>query len=41
MTRHAPPIIATWVLSCFVGENEALIGDLIEEYRDGRSRLWY
>jgi hypothetical protein len=41
MTRHAPPIIATWVLSCFVGENEALIGDLIEEYRNGCSRLWY
>jgi hypothetical protein len=41
MTRHEPPIIASWVLSCFVPENEGLIGDLIEEYRNGRSRLWY
>jgi hypothetical protein len=38
-----PPFIATWILEHLVpGErNEALAGDLLEEFRSGRSAAWY
>lgn len=43
MTRTEPPRIATWLLAhCTPGaRNEALAGDLLEEFRHGRSRGWY
>lgn len=34
-----PPTLATWLLSRFV--DCSLVGDLLEEYRRGRSRRWY
>lgn len=34
-----PPTLATWLLSRFV--DVSLMGDLLEEYRRGRSRWWY
>jgi hypothetical protein len=43
MNRQGPPIFATWLLQ-HLGDpyrREALIGDLIEEYRRGRSNAWY
>jgi hypothetical protein len=40
MTRRNPPAIATWVLR-HLGRNEALEGDLLEEYKRGRSGPWY
>jgi hypothetical protein len=38
-----PPKFATWLLNNFgrVRHNRAMIGDLCEEFRDGRSRSWY
>lgn len=38
-----PPIVATWLLRHFgcSPNNDAVIGDLNERYRRGRSRLWY
>jgi hypothetical protein len=38
-----PPALATWCLERlrFGVTNDFLIGDLIEEYRRGRSRSWY
>lgn len=41
-TSH-PPLAATWLLEHFYSsqKNESLIGDLMEEYRCGRSRAWY
>jgi hypothetical protein len=43
MKPSAPPTLATWLLSrVLVDEkSESLIGDLIEQYRGGRSRVWY
>lgn len=41
MTRPRPPIVATWLLQRFVCQNEALAGDLLEEYRGGRTVSWY
>lgn len=43
MKRNDPPAIATWILEhlCPGGRNEALAGDLLEEFRHGRSSLWY
>jgi hypothetical protein len=41
MTRLKPPIVAAWLLHRFVRQNEALTGDLLEEYRVGRSVGWY
>jgi len=41
MRSSQPPIVATWVLAHFGCGNEALAGDLVEEYRGGRSVLWY
>lgn len=37
-----PPRIATWALHHLAGEgNDALAGDLLEEFRSGRSAEWY
>ena len=36
-----PPRLATWLLGHLNGTNEALAGDLLEEYRHGRSAAWY
>ena len=36
-----PPRLATWLLQHLNGTNEALAGDLLEEYRHGRSAAWY
>jgi hypothetical protein len=43
MKRLNPPRVPTWLLDrCGVtGRNEALTGDLIEEFREGRSHAWY
>lgn len=43
MKPKNPPTIASWVLEHLaVGrENEALAGDLLEEFRRGRSASWY
>jgi len=42
MTRRAPAL-ATWLLERFgvKWQNEALIGDLAEEYQAGKSAAWY
>lgn len=38
-----PPKLATWLLDRlgFATQNPALVGDLLEEFRGGRSRGWY
>jgi hypothetical protein len=38
-----PPVIATWLLDRFgvTRRNEALAGDLIEEFHSSNSRAWY
>jgi hypothetical protein len=43
MSQSAPPRVATWLLRhCVPGPlNEALAGDLLEEFRRGRSARWY
>lgn len=41
MTDRQPPAVATWLLQCAARGNEALVGDLLEEYRHGRSAAWY
>src|SRR5687768_10814684 len=43
MTALQPPPLATWLLRQFVdgARNESLIGDILEEYRAGRSSSWY
>jgi len=43
MKRNNPPAVATWILEhlCPAGRNDALAGDLLEEFRQGRSSLWY
>lgn len=43
MKVSQPPAVATWVLKRLaLGERqESLIGDLIEQYRQGRSTSWY
>ena len=40
---NQPPAIATWLLTHFgcSRTNEAVIGDLAERHREGRSRFWY
>jgi hypothetical protein len=37
------PVVATWLLAHLTAryQRDALIGDLIEEYRQGRSAGWY
>jgi hypothetical protein len=43
VNRPQPPALATWLMSTLLlGDNaEALIGDLIEQHRRGRSSAWY
>ena len=43
MTALQPPPLATWLLRQFVdgARNEPLLGDIVEEYRAGRSSFWY
>jgi hypothetical protein len=43
MMRRHPPRIATWLLQRLGAgrHGESLEGDLIEQYAQGRSRLWY
>ncbi len=43
MRTSRPPVIAAWILHRFgaTPETEAIAGDLIEQYQQGRSRWWY
>src|SRR5438128_8487391 len=43
MRSDQPPAVATWLLKRFGcrPQNEAILGDLIEQYRNGRHSLWY
>lgn len=43
MNRTAPPTLATWILEHWApgDSNDALAGDLLEEFRDGRTAAWY
>ena len=43
MRKAAPPLVAAWLLEHLtIGpRNEALVGDLCEEFRSGRSTGWY
>jgi hypothetical protein len=43
MTELQPRPLATWLLRQFISgaRNEPLIGDMVEEYRSGRSSRWY
>jgi hypothetical protein len=43
MKVHSAPAIATWLLKLFCSNaaDDSLIGDLLEKYRQGRSRFWY
>ena len=43
MTRPAPPRLASWLLQRFAfgPRRESLIGDIVEQYEQGRSSLWF
>jgi hypothetical protein len=43
MSRDQPPRVATWLLRNFgcSSQTESVIGDLVEQYQRGRSRIWY
>lgn len=42
MSTSHPPRFAGWLLQHIVsGDNEALAGDLLEEFRSGRSKFWF
>jgi hypothetical protein len=43
MMHRKPPALAVWLLERFgyLGENSALLGDLLEEFRNGRSASWF
>jgi len=43
MRIQSAPAIATWLLELFCSgaEDEFLIGDLLEKYRQGHGRFWY
>src|ERR1700722_7654359 len=42
MISH-PPTVATWLLEHFHSgpRNQSLVGDMMEEYKNGRSDAWY
>ena len=40
MRSDRAPVVATWLVDRFCGDS-AIAGDLIEQYREGRSALWY
>lgn len=43
MTRPAPPRLAGWLLQRFAfgPQRESLIGDIVEQYEQGRSSMWF
>jgi hypothetical protein len=43
MKSSKPPVLATWVVEHMVpgGRNDALAGDLLEQFSQGRSARWY
>jgi hypothetical protein len=41
MTPHTPPRLAAALVRLIAGRNDALVGDLEEQFRGGRSRGWY
>jgi len=43
MRDQLPPRVATWLAQRLVSgpKRESLLGDLIEQYRQGRSGIWY
>jgi hypothetical protein len=43
VTRPAPPRLASWLLQRFAfgPQRESLIGDIVEQYEQGRSTMWY
>ena len=41
MTPHTPPRLAAMLVRLAAGGNDALLGDLEEQFRAGRSRRWY
>lgn len=43
MTHRAPPRLASWLLQRFAfgPQRESLIGDIVEQYEQGRSSMWY
>ena len=43
MRKRSPPAVATWLLTHFASayQRDSLVGDLIEQYHQGRSRFWY
>ena len=43
MKSNNPPVVAAWLLKLFTVDsaNDPLTGDLIEEYRRGRSAFWF
>ena len=41
MTEMRTPALATWLLKHAARGNDALVGDLFEEYRRRRSSVWY
>ena len=43
MIPRPTPTVATWLLKLFCSgpEQESVIGDLIEQYQQGRGRFWY
>jgi hypothetical protein len=41
MTHGTPPKLATALLRCVADNRPALIGDLLEQFRSGRSVWWY
>src|SRR5579863_6192750 len=43
MSRLAPPLIALWILEHLTPpeRDEALAGDLLEEFQSGRSNGWF
>ena len=43
MRSTNPPVVATWFLRQLGSgpNNDALLGDLIEQYGQRRSRIWY
>jgi hypothetical protein len=41
MKSSDPPLVATWLLSHLTHDNQCLSGDLLEQFRSGRTRVWY
>jgi hypothetical protein len=41
MTSRQPPRLALVFLSRLAGDREALVGDLLEDFQQGRSRTWF